>query len=364
MGSTLALQAGTFFALLGPSGCGKTTLLRLIAGYLSPSSGRVSVAGRDITDWSPERRDVGMVFQSYALFPHLSARDNVSFGLEMRRIEKAERQRRVEEMLDRVGLSLAERVRKPAHLSGGQQQRVALARALVIAPRLLLLDEPLANLDRRLREQMRVEVRQLQQRTGVTTLLVTHDQEEALALADQVGVMHEGRLLQVDSPRRLYQQPVCPFVAGFLGDANLLEVEEVDAESMLLKGGWRVPRPMGAAPQRGSRVMVRPEQIVIASPSPPNPLSQGGRGGAGALLLPPLPSVGEGGWGGEDADARVLDITFLGADLLATIAVGEHLTLRVRSRLFPHGGATPLTPGAQVRIGLTEAPWVLPQEGP
>jgi ABC-type Fe3+/spermidine/putrescine transport system ATPase subunit len=278
-------------------------------------------------------------------------------------------------------------------LSGGQQQRVALARALVIEPRLLLLDEPLANLDRRLREQMRSELRQIQRRTGVTTLLVTHDQEEALAMAHQVGVMRQGRLLQVDSPRRLYQQPVCPFVACFLGDANLIEVEDVEEKSIRLKAGWRVPRPDGPAPKLGSRVMVRPEQIVVQCCNPTHPLTHTEReeqhkpdaparetqtpallhgdnggcipplAGASGLCLPPPLRVGEGVGGVLQADAEVLDATFLGADLLATVAVGEHLTLRVRSSISSHEGPS-LTPGARVRIGLTEPPWVIPQEAP
>jgi ABC-type Fe3+/spermidine/putrescine transport system ATPase subunit len=334
-GIDLSLHTGEFFALLGPSGCGKTTLLRLIGGYLSPGSGRVILRGEDVTDRPPERRDVGMVFQSYALFPHLSARENVAFGLEMRGIPRRECQQRVEEMLDRVGLATAERGRKPTQLSGGQQQRVALARALVIEPRLLLLDEPLANLDRRLREQLRTELRHLQQRTGVATLLVTHDQEEALALADRLGVMSQGRLLQVDAPRELYRHPVCPFVACFLGDANLLRIERVENQVMVLQGGWRVTVSPGADPVPGKRVMVRPEQILL-----------------GAEANDAIASL----------DARVIECTFLGADLLLTVTTGDDLTLRIRTR-NPRPDAN-LGPGATVRIGLAEPPWVIPREGP
>ena len=176
----LQLKAGTFLSLLGPSGGGKTTLLKLIGGYSRPTKGYIFLRERDVTALPPERRDIGMVFQNYALFPHLTARQNVSFGLEMRRVPRAERQRRVESMLDRVGLTDSERGRHPGQLSGGQQQRVALARALVIEPIVLLLDEPLANLDRQLREQLRGELKELQRRSGVTTLLVTHDRDEAL----------------------------------------------------------------------------------------------------------------------------------------------------------------------------------------
>ncbi len=238
---SLSVPRRTFFSLLGPSGCGKTTLLRLIGGYLPPAAGAVVLEGRDVTAEPPERRDVGMGFQNYALFPHLTARSNVSFGLEMRRIPRAERERRVETMLDRVGLAPAERGRRPAQLSGGQQQRVALARALVIEPKLLLLDEPFAHLDRRLREQLRAELRALQQRTGVTTLLVTHDQEEALSLSDRVGVMARGRLLQVDAPPVLYHRPRNPFIARFLGDANLLTVADVGDGLLRMDGGWAMP---------------------------------------------------------------------------------------------------------------------------
>jgi ABC-type Fe3+/spermidine/putrescine transport system ATPase subunit len=191
-GVSLGVAPGGFFSLLGPSGGGKTTLLRLVGGYLTPSAGRIRIHGRDVTGRPPEARNVGMVFQNYALFPHLSARENVAFGLEMHKVPRAARARRAEAMLDRVGLSAAERDRRPSRLSGGQQQRVALARALVIEPALLLLDEPLANLDRQLREQLRGELKELQRRTGVTTVLVTHDRDEALQLADRVGVLAAG----------------------------------------------------------------------------------------------------------------------------------------------------------------------------
>src|SRR5690348_7502076 len=259
-GVTLAVERGSFFALLGPSGCGKTTLLRLIGGYLPPDAGAVLLDGIDVTGWPPERRDVGMVFQNYALFPHLSARANVSFGLEMRRVPREERQRRVESMLDRVGLTESERGRRPAQLSGGQQQRVALARALVIEPVLLLLDEPLANLDRQLREQLRSELKELQRRSGVTTLLVTHDRDEALTLADRVGVLAAGRLLQVGAPEEVYQRPCCPFVARLLGDANLFTVESVESGQALLDGGLPLRRTPDAEIncRIGDPVMVRP----------------------------------------------------------------------------------------------------------
>src|SRR5262245_56871350 len=264
-GVSLCVGPGNFFALLGASGCGKTTLLRLIGGYLTPASGRVWLAGRDVSSLPPERRNVGMVFQSYALFPHLSARDNVSFGLEMRGVARALREQRVEAMLDRVGLEGAARGRRPAALSGGQPQRVALARALVIEPDLLLLDEPLANLDRRLREQVRSELRRLQRRTGVTTLVVTHDPEEALALADVVGVMADGRLLQVGPPREVYERPVSPYVARLLGDANILVVTSVSAGEVTLEGGLLLAAPAVAArASPGDAVLIRPGHLRLA----------------------------------------------------------------------------------------------------
>jgi ABC-type Fe3+/spermidine/putrescine transport system ATPase subunit len=293
-GVSLDLPAGGFFALLGASGSGKTTLLKLIGGYLSPARGSIVVAGRDVTALPPERRQIGMVFQSYALFPHLSARRNVAFGLEVRGVPGPERRRRVEEALDRVALAAEARERRPAGLSGGQQQRVAVARALVIEPDLLLLDEPLANLDRRLREQVRGELRELQRRTGVTTLLVTHDHEEALALADAVGVMAAGRLLQVGTPPEVYERPTCPYVARLLGEANLLRVEQTGPSELILAGGVRLapvpPALAGAGP--GDVVLVRPERIRVGEGDGPN-------------------------W-----PARVLDVSYRGGRALVALLVG------------------------------------------
>jgi putative spermidine/putrescine transport system ATP-binding protein len=217
----LETREGEFISLLGPSGCGKTTTLRCIAGFESPDEGRVLLDGRDITDLPPEKRDIGMVFQNYALFPHLTVRRNLAFGLEMRNIGKAEAARRIGEVLDMVQLgAMAERY--PRQLSGGQQQRVALARALVIEPRLLLLDEPLANLDAVLREDMRVFIRELQQRVGITALYVTHDQSEAMVMSDRVAVMLGGKLQQFDAPENIYMRPRSAEVARFIGRANLL----------------------------------------------------------------------------------------------------------------------------------------------
>ncbi len=220
-GLSLAAAKGEFIALLGPSGCGKTSLLRAIAGFVPARAGRILLAGQDIAAIPPRRRNIGIVFQSYALFPHMSALANVRFGLDCRPIPRAEATARARDALALVGLeALAER--RPAQLSGGQQQRVALARALVIAPDLLLLDEPLAALDKQLRVQMQTELRALQQRLGVTALFVTHDREEALSMADRVAVLHQGRIRQLDTPARLFAAPADSWVAAFIGAGNLL----------------------------------------------------------------------------------------------------------------------------------------------
>jgi putative spermidine/putrescine transport system ATP-binding protein len=219
---TLDIAAGEFFSLLGPSGCGKTTSLRMIAGFERPDSGRVHVGGQDITDLPVHRRDMGMVFQSYALFPHRTVAQNVAFGLRMRDVPKAEIDRRVASALAQVALTGLED-RRPSQLSGGQQQRVALARALVVEPRVLLCDEPLGALDRKLRQQMQFELKELQRRLGVTLVFVTHDQEEALAMSDRIAVMNHGRVEQIGAPTAIYERPRTRFVADFIGEINLLE---------------------------------------------------------------------------------------------------------------------------------------------
>jgi ABC-type Fe3+/spermidine/putrescine transport system ATPase subunit len=221
-GVTLDIAAGEFFSLLGPSGCGKTTSLRMIAGFELPDSGRVHVAGRDITDLPVHKRDMGMVFQSYALFPHRTVAENVAFGLRMRDVAKPDIERRVKAALAQVALTGLEE-RKPGQLSGGQQQRVALARALVVEPPVLLCDEPLGALDRKLRQQMQFELKELQKRLGVTLVFVTHDQEEALAMSDRIAVMNHGRVEQVGAPTEIYEQPRTRFVADFIGEINILE---------------------------------------------------------------------------------------------------------------------------------------------
>ncbi len=219
---TLDIAAGEFFSLLGPSGCGKTTSLRMIAGFELPDRGRVHVGGKDITDLPVHKRDMGMVFQSYALFPHRTVAENVAFGLRMRDVPKPDIARRVKAALAQVALTGLED-RRPGQLSGGQQQRVALARALVVEPPVLLCDEPLGALDRKLRQQMQFELKELQRRLGVTLVFVTHDQEEALAMSDRIAVMNGGRVEQVGAPTEIYERPRTRFVADFIGEINLLD---------------------------------------------------------------------------------------------------------------------------------------------
>ncbi len=261
-GLTLHIEPGEFVALLGPSGCGKTTALRCLAGLEDPDSGTITVGGRDVTSIPTNKRDMGMVFQAYSLFPHMTARQNVEFGLEMRGRDKAARRARAGEMLDLVGLS--EHAEKYAHqMSGGQQQRVALARALAIEPQVLLLDEPLSALDAKVRSQLRDEIRRIQLEVGTTTLFVTHDQEEALAVADRVGVMSTGRLEQLAAPAELYSAPVSPFVADFVGLTNRLRARIEDDRAHVLGGS--VPVLPGSATGPDALVLVRPEGVEVTA---------------------------------------------------------------------------------------------------
>ncbi len=257
---TLDIADGEFVVLLGPSGCGKTTTLRMIAGFVAPTAGRVRLGGREVTTLPPWKRNAGMVFQSYALFPHLSVAENVAFGLEMRKIAPAEIKPRVTEALRMVRLEgFAERL--PRQLSGGQQQRVALARALAIRPDVLLLDEPLSNLDAKLRETVRVEIRELQRQLGITTVMVTHDQEEALIMADRLVVMSEGEVRQVGSQRDLYERPADRFVAGFVGRSNILPGKVVEPGRFETQGGIRIACAGG---QAGPAVIaLRPERLAL-----------------------------------------------------------------------------------------------------
>src|SRR6202035_2837409 len=224
----LTVASGEFFSLLGPSGCGKTTTLRLIAGFEQPTSGKILLDGDDVSDVPPHRRNVNTVFQSYALFPFLSVFDNVAFGLRHRSVDKADLRRRVNQALELVMMTSFAK-RRPGQLSGGQQQRVALARALVLNPAVLLLDEPLGALDAKLRRSLKVELKALQERVGITFLYVTHDQEEALTMSDRLAVMNAGKIVQIGTPRQVYEEPADTYVADFLGAANLMEIEVVSA---------------------------------------------------------------------------------------------------------------------------------------
>jgi putative spermidine/putrescine transport system ATP-binding protein len=264
-GIDLALETGEFVSLLGPSGCGKTTALRLVAGFDQPDAGRIVVDGRDITRTPPNKRDMGMVFQAYSLFPNMTAEQNVEYGLRIRRKAKAERRARVAELLDLVGLGPAAK-RYPHQLSGGMQQRVALARSLAIEPKVLLLDEPLSALDAKVRVQLREEIRRIQLELGITTLYVTHDQEEALSISDRVAVMWGGKIEQVGSPAEMYGNPATPFVAEFIGTMNRLTATVADGGSIDY-AGLRLPVDAAAGLPRGERVLclVRPETVDVVA---------------------------------------------------------------------------------------------------
>ncbi|HWQ15689.1 MAG TPA: ABC transporter ATP-binding protein [Roseiflexaceae bacterium] len=277
---TTQIRDGEFFAVLGPSGCGKTTTLRLIAGFEFPTSGEIHLHGRPIGATPPYQRNVNTVFQSYALFPHMSVAENVAFGLQMKRVPKPDIERRVHEALDMVRLAGFEH-RRPRQLSGGQQQRVALARALVNRPEVLLLDEPLGALDQKLRKEMQLELKRLQQRVGITFIFVTHDQEEALTMSDRIAVMSAGRVLQVGTPTEIYERPSCRFVANFIGEANFLEgavraverttgetsvVTVESADGLAFRAQSAKPPPAAGA---HAIVAVRPEKAFLSVQAPP-----------------------------------------------------------------------------------------------
>jgi iron(III) transport system ATP-binding protein len=268
-GVDLAIRPGEFFAFLGPSGCGKTTLLRLIAGFNQADTGRVLIGGKEISDLPPWKRDVGMVFQSYALWPHMTVARNVAFGLEERGVGRDEVKRRVAIALDLVGLGhLAER--RPSQLSGGQQQRVAVARTVAVEPKVLLLDEPLSNLDAKMRVQVRRELRDLQQRLGLTTIFVTHDQEEANTICDRIAVMNDGTVQQVGTPMELYERPANLFVANFLGTANILDGKVVGAGAerhFAIEGGIRLPLAPDTLVPEGAKLVFRPQHASLTGPA-------------------------------------------------------------------------------------------------
>ncbi|GHC35833.1 ABC transporter ATP-binding protein [Gemmobacter nanjingensis] len=263
---TLDIQPGTLCTLLGPSGCGKTTTLRLIAGLESASEGRILIGGQDVTHLSATYRRVSMVFQSYALFPHMTVLENVAYGLSVKRMPKAEAEARAEAGLEMVGLK-GFGARLPSELSGGQQQRVAVARAIVLEPEVLLLDEPLSNLDAKLRRHVREEIRQIQQRLGLTAIYVTHDQEEAMAVSDRIIVMKNAEIAQEGTPHDLYERPASAFIADFIGDANLLDVEvtESGAATRLRLLGQDYALPLASTAKGAAKLVLRPHQVRLSA---------------------------------------------------------------------------------------------------
>jgi putative spermidine/putrescine transport system ATP-binding protein len=319
-GMSLEIAPGELVALLGPSGCGKTTALRIVAGFETADAGEVLVDGRDVSGVPAARRDMGMVFQSYSLFPNMSALDNVGFGLRMRKANAAVRRQKAGELLEMVGLS-AQAAQFPHQLSGGQQQRVALARALAIEPRVLLLDEPLSALDAKVRLQLREQIRTLQQRLGTTTLFVTHDQEEALSMADRVGVMRAGKLEQVAAPDELYDRPATAFVAEFVGTMNRLPGVLGAGGSAVTVLGSTVGVRDGGPSSGPVTVLVRPENLTVA-PS---------EGGNGIVFLR----------------------TFLGATSRITVLLSGDLQVLVD---VPSTQAAAMTPGASVEVGIPSEP--------
>jgi spermidine/putrescine transport system ATP-binding protein len=323
----LTIPAGSFFALLGPSGCGKTTTLRMIGGFEEPTAGTIRLGGRDVTDLPPFKRDVNTVFQSYALFPHLDVQRNVAFGLERRGVKKDEARRRVGEALEMTQLTGLGK-RKPSQLSGGQQQRVALARALVNRPEALLLDEPLGALDLRLRRQLQIELKRIQREVGLTFVHVTHDQEEAMTMADEIAVMNNGRIEQRGSATDLYERPASEFVANFLGLSNLvdakLERRDGPYAEYRTHDGARVLVPSDRAIEGDVRVGVRPEKLAIGAASSEAP--------AGMNILRGTVEVA----------------AFLGVSLQYVVRApgGEELTVVEQNRAGAHAGS--VGPGTEV----------------
>lgn len=326
---SIEVHPGEFFALLGPSGSGKTSILRLIAGFNTPQSGRILIDGEDMKEIPPYRRRIGFVFQNYALFPHMSVAENVAFGLESQSVPKHLVRERVYDALNMVQLSGYEK-RRPSQLSGGQQQRVAFARAVVTEPQVLLLDEPLASLDRKLRSEMQVELRQLQQRLQITTVYVTHDQEEALTLADRLAVMNAGRIEQIGEPLTVYSRPNTRFVAEFLGISNVFTGEVIGyaPEGVIIRtaGGTDIKAQMLENLERGERVqvMVRPEQMRVSITPPADP---------GALNM---------------VNAHIRHITFTGTSLTYHLSGNDEFDLRVFEQSSLQ--ATPPPVGAEVCV--------------
>jgi putative spermidine/putrescine transport system ATP-binding protein len=327
-GLSLTLAPGELVALLGPSGCGKTTAMRLVAGLEEANSGRVMFGGKDVTGLPASKRDVGMVFQAYSLFPHMTAAQNVAFGLSLHKVGSEQRKQRVGEMLELVGLS-GYANRYASQLSGGQQQRVALARALAIQPTVLLLDEPLSALDAKVRSRLRDEIRRVQLEAGVTTLFVTHDQEEALAIADRVGVMNAGRLEQLGSPTEIYSRPATPFVAEFVGLTN--RIPGIVKSGMVEVRGLQLPLVQPDATAGPAIALVRPEAVSLASEDSSVP---------GQLV------------------GTVLTVAFLGATSRVTVDLGDMTVLAQ----LPTSQASANPAGTRVRLSIRPDPVLIARE--
>lgn len=321
-GVNLAVEPGEFIALLGPSGCGKTTALRALAGLENVDAGSIHIDGKDATDAPANKRDLGMVFQSYSLFPHMTAAENVEFGLRMRRVGAEDRRRRAAAALKMVGLD-GHSDRYSHEQSGGQQQRVALARALVTEPRVLLLDEPLSALDAKVRVQLRDEIRRIQTELGITTIFVTHDQEEALAVADRVAVMRDGRIEQIGTPEELYRRPATPFVAQFVGLSNRV-AGTVEGDTVLVLGQRLPLLEPSTTPDGPASVLIRPEDITLAAPDSSD---------AGLLR------------------GRVLSTSFLGSLRRSQIQLADGTVLAVQ-----HPVRDDPAPGAEVALALARVP--------
>lgn len=350
-GISLTVGSGEMFFLVGPSGCGKTTLLRMLAGFSAPDSGRIRFGSEDVTALPPNQRDIGMVFQGYALWPHMTVAENINFGLKMRKVPKAEAEKRVAEVIEMTGLA-GMSDRKPNALSGGQQQRVALARALVIRPNLLLLDEPLSNLDAKLRIEMRREIRRICKQSGTTAIYVTHDQDEALSMSDRMAVLNAGQVQQCDTPVNSYRKPASRFVAEFLGEANLVLAELVDMDNQFARVRLAADRPMfhveHALPASQGRpgaavpLMIRPADLI------PVPLDSDSSPVDDADLIP----LGQ---------ARVVDAQFFGA--VTSLAVEGEFPLEGTLRIQTSAQGVDFNEGDRVALyGSQSAMWVLPQD--